>query len=86
MNSTNPTQNAAENNNSICEFGIQWIFLLFGQCVSTPHEALGFFLGIFSILCWFLVYIPQLYENYKRGRCDDALSIWFLLFWLFGDT
>lgn len=21
-----------------------------------------------------------------RGRCDDALSIWFLLFWLAGDT
>ncbi|CBY41396.1 unnamed protein product, partial [Oikopleura dioica] len=87
MNSTNTTPlSISETENNKCGSGIHWIFLLFGQCVTTPHETVGFFLGIFSIFCWFLVYIPQLYENYKRGRCDDALSIWFLIFWLFGDT
>jgi len=68
-----------------CTHGAQWIWNVFGQCVVTPVEIGGFYLGLFSILCWFLVYIPQLYENYKRGQCEDALSIWFLLFWLMGD-
>ena len=86
MNIENNTPAINATTDSSCDNGIQWIFLLFGQCVSSPTETVGFFLGIFSILCWFLVYLPQLYENYKRGRCDDALSIWFLIFWLFGDT
>jgi len=68
-----------------CTDGSQWIWVVFHQCVISTVEITGFYLGLFSILCWFLVYIPQLYENYKRGRCDDALSIWFLLFWLLGD-
>lgn len=73
-------------NNSVnCTDGSQWIWHVFGQCVVTPIEISGFYLGLFSIFCWFLVYIPQLYENYRRGKCEDALSIWFLLFWLMGD-
>ena len=49
-----------------CTDGVQWILVTFGQCLVTPIEISGFYLGLFSILCWFLVYIPQLYENYKR--------------------
>lgn len=75
-----------KNNTNNCSDGSQWIWTVFGQCVVTPMEVTAFYLGLFSIFLWFLVYIPQLYENYKRGRCDDALSIWFLLFWLLGDT
>lgn len=71
---------------SNCTEGAQWIWTVFAQCVTTPIEIGGFYLGLFSIVCWFIVYIPQMYENYKRGKCEDALSIWFLLFWLLGDT
>lgn len=68
-----------------CDDGVKWILAAFHQCVRTPTEIWGFYLGLFSIACWFFVYLPQLYENYKRGKCEDALSIWFLLFWLLGD-
>lgn len=80
------TNNSDNDPSGNCEDGIHWIFVVFGQCLISNVEIVGFYLGLFSILCWFLVYIPQLYENYKRGRCDDALSIWFLLFWLAGDS
>ena len=30
--------------------------------------------------------IDDILSMILRGRCDDALSIWFLLFWLAGDT
>jgi uncharacterized protein with PQ loop repeat len=78
--------NGTDNDPGDCLDGIHWIWIVFGQCLISTVEIIGFYLGLFSILCWFLVYIPQLYENYKRGRCDDALSIWFLLFWLMGDS
>ncbi|CBY11813.1 unnamed protein product [Oikopleura dioica] len=77
---------SAFGNETDCEDGVKWIFTVFNQCVRSPVEIWGFYLGLFSIICWFFVYLPQLYENYKRGRCDDALSIWFLLFWLLGDA
>jgi len=61
-----------------CTDGSQWIWHVFGQCVVTPVEISGFYLGLFSILCWFLVYIPQLYENYKRKRVKNIPSKTFL--------
>ncbi|KAI8061474.1 PQ loop repeat-domain-containing protein [Gilbertella persicaria] len=40
--------------------------------------------GYLSIVCWLVVFIPQLVENYKR-RSGDGLSITFLWIWLAGD-
>jgi len=35
---------------------------------------------------FFAFIFRQLYENFKNGRVDESLSIWFILFWLFGDS
>lgn len=45
----------------------------------------GFVIGLVSIVLWIIPMVPQLLENYRRKSCE-GLSIWFLLFWILGDT
>ncbi|KAF9346124.1 hypothetical protein BGX26_002393 [Mortierella sp. AD094] len=40
--------------------------------------------GSLSILCWFIVFTPQLWTNYKR-KSGESLSLSFLYIWLAGD-
>ncbi|CAO3682016.1 unnamed protein product [Rhizopus stolonifer] len=40
--------------------------------------------GYLSILCWLIVFTPQLWENYRR-KSGDGLSMTFLVIWLAGD-
>ncbi|CAO3649655.1 unnamed protein product [Cunninghamella echinulata] len=40
--------------------------------------------GYLSIICWFIVFIPQLWENYVR-KSGDGVSMTFLVIWLAGD-
>ena len=47
---------------------------------------LGFYLGLISIVCWLFCTVPQLIMNCKSGSVDAALSFYFLIFWLAGDT
>lgn len=44
------------------------------------------YLGLLSILCFMGSSLPQYYSSCKTGNMDSALSIWFLLLWLGGDT
>ncbi|VDP05590.1 unnamed protein product [Soboliphyme baturini] len=69
-----------------CLDGIAWIFDHFGVCVVTAQDYASFAIGLLSLCVWFLPLIPQIYKNYVRGHCDDALSIYFLLLWFFGDS
>uniref|UniRef100_A0A915IB85 PQ-loop repeat-containing protein 2 n=1 Tax=Romanomermis culicivorax TaxID=13658 RepID=A0A915IB85_ROMCU len=69
-----------------CTNGVAWIFQTFGQCVETNVEYGAFVLGFISFLLWLLPVLPQIYQNYKRGHCDDALSLFFLIFWFLGDS
>ncbi|KAG0038864.1 hypothetical protein BGZ82_010580 [Podila clonocystis] len=41
--------------------------------------------GSASILCWFIVFTPQLWVNYKR-KSGESLSLTFLYIWLAGDV
>ncbi|KAI8977314.1 PQ loop repeat-domain-containing protein [Mycotypha africana] len=41
--------------------------------------------GYLSILCWLIVFTPQLWENYTR-KSGDGLSVTFLVIWLAGDV
>ncbi|ORZ18950.1 PQ loop repeat-domain-containing protein [Absidia repens] len=41
--------------------------------------------GYLSIVCWLIVFIPQLWENYDR-KSGDGLSMTFLVIWLAGDV
>jgi uncharacterized protein with PQ loop repeat len=42
-------------------------------------------LGYLSILCWLVVFIPQLVENYRR-KSSESISIHFILIWIVGDV
>jgi uncharacterized protein with PQ loop repeat len=76
-----------ENLNAVvnCTNGIEWILNVFGDCVDTRIKLAGFIIGFISLILWLVPLFPQLYENYTRKRCE-AFSIFFLLFWIVGDT
>uniref|UniRef100_A0A914QJ90 Uncharacterized protein n=1 Tax=Panagrolaimus davidi TaxID=227884 RepID=A0A914QJ90_9BILA len=76
-----------ENLNAVvnCTNGIEWILNVFGDCVDTHIKLAGFIIGFISLILWLVPLFPQLYENYTRKRCE-AFSIFFLLFWIVGDT
>ncbi|KAF9283687.1 hypothetical protein BGZ68_005219 [Mortierella alpina] len=48
------------------------------------HLVLSNVAGSLSILCWFIVFTPQLWVNYKR-QSGESLSLPFLYIWLAGD-
>ena len=76
----------SKNSNCSADKSAIWIWNTFGQCVLSNVEMFGFYLGMISILCWMVSTIPQLIMNYKSGKVDQSLSVWFLIFWLAGDT
>lgn len=53
---------------------------VFGDCIDTNMKLAGFIIGCISLVLWLVPLIPQLYENYRRKRCE-AFSFFFLLFW-----
>lgn len=74
------------NKNCTAEKSVYWIYEIFGQCVLSNLEMIGFYFGLLSIACWMCSTIPQLVLNCKSGNADKALSFYFLFFWLAGDT
>ncbi|AET38492.1 cationic amino acid transporter Ecym_2794 [Eremothecium cymbalariae DBVPG len=40
--------------------------------------------GSISIACWVVVFVPQIYENFRR-KSADGLSLLFVILWLAGD-
>jgi uncharacterized protein with PQ loop repeat len=68
-----------------CNHGYRWIYNVFNDCVDTELKLLGFVLGCISLVLWLVPLFPQLLVNYRNKRCD-GLSIYFLLFWMIGDT
>lgn len=57
----------------------------FRECVETSENLAGFVIGFISLLLWLIPLFPQLYENYRR-QSADGLSIYFLIFWIAGDS
>eukprot|EP00057_Strongylocentrotus_purpuratus_P001695 XP_001200817.2 PREDICTED: lysosomal amino acid transporter 1 homolog isoform X1 [Strongylocentrotus purpuratus] len=72
-------------NCSVEPYYVPWIWTLFGECVTNAVEYTGFILGLIQLLCWILVMFPQFYENFKRGKMDEAIAPAFLILWMFGD-
>ncbi|VDN04922.1 unnamed protein product [Thelazia callipaeda] len=68
-----------------CVNGIKWIMDVFGDCVDTDLKFFGFVIGFISLFLWLLPLIPQLLHNYRTKRCE-GLSMYFLLFWILGDS
>lgn len=76
----------SNNSNCTADDSVYWIYEIFGQCVLSNLEMLGFVLGMSSIACWMMSTIPQMVLNCRIGSADKSLSIYFLVFWLAGDT
>uniref|UniRef100_A0A672L452 Solute carrier family 66 member 1 n=2 Tax=Sinocyclocheilus grahami TaxID=75366 RepID=A0A672L452_SINGR len=74
------------NFSSLCPHGIEWIWYGLGECAQGGRDIASVVLGLLSIVCFMVSSLPQYYSSCKTGNMDSALSIWFLLFWLAGDS
>ncbi|KAK7803852.1 hypothetical protein U0070_021523 [Myodes glareolus] len=75
-------------NFSICPNGsIQWIWDVFGECAQDGWDEASVGLGLVSILCFAASTFPYgCILQVKTGNMDQALSLWFLLGWIGGDS
>lgn len=71
---------------SLCPNGSKWVWEGLGECAQDARDMASIYLGLLSILCFMVSSLPQYYSSCKTGNMDSALSIWFLLLWLGGDT
>lgn len=74
-----------ENFNS-CINGSEWVLKGLGECAQDARDMASVVLGLVSILCFLVSSFPQYYRSCRTGNMDSALSIWFLLLWLAGDS
>lgn len=70
---------------SNCSHGVQWIWLIMGQCVVDTKGLVAMSFGLLSLVCWIIVSLPQIIENCRSGIADQAISPSMLMFWLSGD-
>lgn len=73
-------------NISDCPNGTQWIWIVLSECTQGSRDIASVILGLFSLLCFMGASFPQYWQSCKTGNMDQALSFWFLLAWLFGDS
>nr|XP_020020969.1 lysosomal amino acid transporter 1 homolog isoform X1 [Castor canadensis] len=74
-------------NFSNCPNGsIQWIWNVFGECAQDGWDEASVGLGLVSIVCFAASTFPQYIKACKTGNMDQALSLWFLLGWISGDS
>ncbi|XP_035501646.1 lysosomal amino acid transporter 1 homolog [Scophthalmus maximus] len=71
---------------SLCPNGTQWVLEVLRECAQDARDMASIYLGLLSILCFMGSSLPQYHSSCKNGNMDRALSIWFLLLWLGGDT
>ncbi|XP_066500510.1 lysosomal amino acid transporter 1 homolog [Hoplias malabaricus] len=74
------------NFSSICPNGTQWVWEGLGECAQDARDMSSVVLGLLSIVCFMVSSLPQYYKSCQTGNMDSALSIWFLLLWLAGDS
>ncbi|XP_018530732.1 lysosomal amino acid transporter 1 homolog isoform X2 [Lates calcarifer] len=71
---------------SLCPNGTKWVWDVFGECAQDGRDMASIYLGLLSILCFMVSSFPQYHNSCKTGNMDKAISIWFLLLWLGGDS
>lgn len=76
----------SSNISSVCPNGSLWVLDILGECAQDGRDMASIYLGLLSILCFMVSSLPQYYSSCRTGNMDSALSIWFLLLWLGGDT
>lgn len=74
-------------NFSSCPNGsILWIWDMFHECAQDGWDKASVGLGLISIFCFAASTFPQYIKACKTGNMDQALSVWFLLGWIGGDS
>ncbi|XP_053307893.1 lysosomal amino acid transporter 1 homolog [Spea bombifrons] len=73
-------------NMSDCPNGSRWIWNLLNECAVDGWDVASVYLGLLSIPLFITSSLPQYYRSIKTGNMDKAISIWFLLGWLAGDS
>ncbi|KAG0343081.1 hypothetical protein BG004_005488 [Podila humilis] len=69
----------------VAHTAFMWLANLLGSDGEVPlNVALSNLAGSASILCWFIVFTPQFWVNYKR-QSGESISLVFLYIWLAGD-
>uniref|UniRef100_A0A3B4FX56 Solute carrier family 66 member 1 like n=1 Tax=Pundamilia nyererei TaxID=303518 RepID=A0A3B4FX56_9CICH len=69
----------------LCVNGTPWILYLLEECVDNIWEYCSVVIGLISMFCFLLSTIPQVYEAYRNGKVEEAMSFGFLVFLLSGD-
>nr|XP_023997516.1 lysosomal amino acid transporter 1 homolog [Salvelinus alpinus] len=69
----------------LCANGTPWILYLFEECVENVWEYWSVVIGLISMFCFLLSTLPQVYEAYRNGNVEEAMSFGFLLFLFSGD-
>ncbi|XP_026188326.1 lysosomal amino acid transporter 1 homolog isoform X2 [Mastacembelus armatus] len=75
-----------DNFTSLCPNGSKWVWEGLKECAQDARDMASIYLGLLSILCFMVSSLPQYYKSCKTGNMDSAISVWFLLLWLGGDT
>ncbi|MBN3300817.1 LAAT1 protein, partial [Amia calva] len=75
-----------ENFTSVCPNGSAWVMEVLGECSQDGRDMASVVLGLLSIVCFGVSSIPQYVSSWHSGNMDRALSVWFLLLWLGGDS
>ncbi|XP_029923776.1 lysosomal amino acid transporter 1 homolog [Myripristis murdjan] len=68
-----------------CINGTPWILYLLEECVDNGWEYCSVVIGLISMFCFLLSTLPQVYEAYRNGKVEEAMSFGFLFFLFSGD-
>ncbi|XP_058491012.1 lysosomal amino acid transporter 1 homolog [Solea solea] len=85
MDMTSSNYTAAQLSRPLCVNGTQWILYLLEECVDNVWEYCSVVIGLVSMFCFLLSTFPQVYEAYRNGKVEQAMSFGFLLFLFSGD-
>ncbi|XP_020498536.1 lysosomal amino acid transporter 1 homolog [Labrus bergylta] len=69
----------------VCVNGTPWILYLLEECVDNVWEYCSVVIGLVSMFCFLLSTLPQVYEAYRNGKVEEAMSFGFLIFLFSGD-
>ncbi|KAK5868340.1 hypothetical protein PBY51_009366 [Eleginops maclovinus] len=69
----------------MCVNGTPWILYLLEECVDNVWEYCSVVIGLISMFCFLLSTLPQVYEAYRNGKVEEAMSFGFLFFLFSGD-
>ncbi|XP_062241362.1 lysosomal amino acid transporter 1 homolog [Platichthys flesus] len=70
----------------MCVNGTPWILYLLEECVDNVWEYCSVVIGLISMFCFLLSTLPQVYEAYRNGKVEEAMSFGFLFFLFSGDV